>query len=176
MDPLRLRQVLYNYLSNALKFTPAEGRVTVRARVEGERHFRLEVEDTGIGIRPEDIGRLFADFEQLETGSTKKQAGTVRGVPSSPFSPAWPGKLLRFLEPQAEVKPENVGGVVADVRVEEHGARQVVLQALEDEAVDGVVLAAVEEAGRGSRVWVLDAPSRFRMDPSADDPARRLND
>ena len=50
LDPARLKQVLYNYLSNALKFTPAGGRVTVRASSEGKAKFRLEVADTGIGI------------------------------------------------------------------------------------------------------------------------------
>ncbi len=46
LDPARLKQVLYNYLSNALKFTPVGGRVVVRARAEGERQFRIAVVDT----------------------------------------------------------------------------------------------------------------------------------
>ncbi|MBL8112453.1 MAG: PAS domain S-box protein, partial [Acidobacteria bacterium] len=56
-DPDRLRQVLYNYLSNALKFTPDHGQVSVRARLAPGRTFRIEVQDSGIGIAPEQLGR-----------------------------------------------------------------------------------------------------------------------
>jgi CheY-like chemotaxis protein len=80
LDPARLKQVLYNYLSNALKFTPAGGSVVVRARAEGERMFRLEVEDTGIGIPSQQLGRLFMEFEQLDAGRTKNHAGTGLGL------------------------------------------------------------------------------------------------
>lgn len=66
LDPHRLKQVLLNYLSNALKFTPPGGSVTVRVLPEGRSFFRLEVEDTGNGIAPQDIGRLFQDFQQLD--------------------------------------------------------------------------------------------------------------
>ena len=71
LDPARLKQVLYNYLSNALKFTPPRGRVTVRVRPEGMDRFRLEVEDTGSGIGPEDMSRLFASFQQTTEGARK---------------------------------------------------------------------------------------------------------
>src|SRR5713226_5065596 len=57
LDPARLKQVLYNYLSNALKFTPSGGSVTVRASPEGTDFFRLEVHDTGSGIQPADLAR-----------------------------------------------------------------------------------------------------------------------
>jgi signal transduction histidine kinase/DNA-binding response OmpR family regulator/HAMP domain-containing protein len=80
LDPARLKQVLYNYLSNALKFTPAGGVVTVRALPEGADFFRLEVHDTGAGIQPEDLRRLFVEFQQLDAGATKKHAGTGLGL------------------------------------------------------------------------------------------------
>ena len=79
-DPARLKQVLYNYLSNALKFTPEEGRVVVRILPEGSESFRLEVEDTGIGIRPDDIGRLFVEFQQLDASMAKRHPGTGLGL------------------------------------------------------------------------------------------------
>ncbi|HEY0190478.1 MAG TPA: ATP-binding protein [Kofleriaceae bacterium] len=59
LDPARFRQVVYNYLSNALKFTPEGGRVVVRTRPESAELFRLEVEDSGIGIAPEHLAWLF---------------------------------------------------------------------------------------------------------------------
>lgn len=80
VDPARLRQILYNYLSNALKFTPDGGRIHVRTRAEGRDAFRIEVEDNGIGIAPEDIGRLFVQFQQLESGAAKKHPGTGLGL------------------------------------------------------------------------------------------------
>jgi len=80
IDPTKLKQVLYNFLSNALKFTADNGRVVVRAKIEDHDHFRIEVEDNGIGIQPEDMGRLFVEFQQLDTGSTKKFSGTGLGL------------------------------------------------------------------------------------------------
>jgi signal transduction histidine kinase/ActR/RegA family two-component response regulator len=80
VDPAKLKQVLYNYLSNAIKFTPEEGQITIRLRAEGEDAFRLEVEDTGIGIEPEDLGRLFVEFQQLDAGLTKQYQGTGLGL------------------------------------------------------------------------------------------------
>jgi PAS domain S-box-containing protein len=80
LDPARMKQVLYNYLSNAIKFTPDRGRVTVRARPEGPTRFRIEVEDTGIGIAADDLPRLFTEFQQLDTGPSKRHQGTGLGL------------------------------------------------------------------------------------------------
>ena len=80
VDPGKLKQVLYNYLSNAIKFTPEGGQVAVRAKGDGPEHFRVEVEDSGIGIRPEDIPRLFVEFQQLDAGAAKTHAGTGLGL------------------------------------------------------------------------------------------------
>lgn len=80
IDPARLKQVLYNYLSNAIKFTPSGGQVTVRAHAEGPDQFRLEVEDTGIGIAPDDLPRLFVDFQQLDASYSKLHQGTGLGL------------------------------------------------------------------------------------------------
>jgi len=80
LDPSKLKQVLYNFISNAIKFTPEGGVVTLRIKPEGEGNFRLEVEDAGIGIRAEDLSKLFIEFQQLDAGSTKKYAGTGLGL------------------------------------------------------------------------------------------------
>ncbi|MFT3839194.1 MAG: response regulator [Myxococcaceae bacterium] len=80
LDPARLKQVLYNYLSNALKFTPESGSVTVRVSAEGAAGFRLEVEDSGIGIAESDLGRLFTEFQQIDSTASKQHAGTGLGL------------------------------------------------------------------------------------------------
>jgi PAS domain S-box-containing protein len=80
LDPIRLKQVLYNYLSNAIKFSRDGGQVILRVRPEGADHFRIEVQDFGIGIRPEDFDRLFVEFQQLDATSSKKFQGTGLGL------------------------------------------------------------------------------------------------
>ncbi len=80
LDPSRLKQVLYNFVSNALKFTRAGGHVTVRTRARGASEFCVEVEDTGIGISPEDQDKLFVEFQQLRTGAAKPHGGTGLGL------------------------------------------------------------------------------------------------
>lgn len=80
LDPGRLKQVLYNYLSNALKFSPPGGSVEVSVTEEHEDRFRVEVADHGIGIAPGDIGKLFQEFQQLEGGMAKRHQGTGLGL------------------------------------------------------------------------------------------------
>ena len=80
IDASRLRQVLYNYLSNALKFTGEGGAVTVRVKPEGANEFRLEVSDTGIGVAEKDISRLFIEFQQLDCSTAKRYQGTGLGL------------------------------------------------------------------------------------------------
>jgi PAS domain S-box-containing protein len=80
LDPAKLKQVLYNYVSNALKFTEDGGRVTIAARLEGADNFRLDVTDTGIGIRADDLGKLFTEFRQLDASAAKRHQGTGLGL------------------------------------------------------------------------------------------------
>jgi len=80
VDPLRLRQVLFNFLSNAIKFTRPGGQVLVRARPDGPDDFRVEVEDTGIGVTPEDQAKLFVQFQQINGGLSRAHEGTGLGL------------------------------------------------------------------------------------------------
>ncbi len=80
VDPAKFKQILYNYVSNALKFTQDKGTVLIRVTAEGKKYFRLAVEDSGIGIRDEELGRLFAEFQQLDTSMSKKYQGTGLGL------------------------------------------------------------------------------------------------
>ena len=82
-DPTRLQQALLNYASNAIKFTQT-GRITLRTSVAEETVdnllLRFEVEDTGIGIAPEMLARLFSAFEQGDNSITRQYGGTGLGL------------------------------------------------------------------------------------------------
>jgi signal transduction histidine kinase len=78
VDPIRVKQVLYNLLSNAIKFTPQGGHVSLEARHVDDR-VMVSVVDSGPGITPDDLPRLFHAFEQLEAGQ-KKPEGTGLGL------------------------------------------------------------------------------------------------
>jgi PAS domain S-box-containing protein len=80
LDPARLKQVLYNYLSNALKFSIPGSTVEVYATEEPGDKFRIDVVDHGIGIAPADVGKLFKEFQQLESGAAKRHQGTGLGL------------------------------------------------------------------------------------------------
>ena len=80
LDVERLRQVLYNYVSNAVKFTSSGGRIEIRAAPVGADRVRIEVRDTGIGISAEDIPQLFNEFVQLDATATRRHKGTGLGL------------------------------------------------------------------------------------------------
>ena len=78
-DPERLTQVLYNLVTNALKFTPTGGRVVVIGRAsDGEA--RVAVQDTGRGLTPEEMARLFKPFSQVHDREEIKERGTGLGL------------------------------------------------------------------------------------------------
>jgi PAS domain S-box-containing protein len=79
-DPVRLRQILVNLVGNAIKFTE-RGAVRLEVgRSAGDR-IRFDVVDTGIGIAPEQLGRVFAAFEQADSSITRRFGGTGLGLP-----------------------------------------------------------------------------------------------
>jgi signal transduction histidine kinase len=80
LDCARLRQVLYNYLSNAIKFSGDGARVAIRMRPEGNEWFHLEVEDNGEGIRADDLAKLFIEFHQLDSSFNRRHEGTGLGL------------------------------------------------------------------------------------------------
>jgi PAS domain S-box-containing protein len=78
-DPAKVRQMLLNLISNAIKFTPSGGRIDIRRR-RIEALIEISVTDTGIGIAEEDLGRLFTEFQQLDAGRGQRQEGTGLGL------------------------------------------------------------------------------------------------
>ena len=82
-DERKLKQVLLNLMSNAIKFTPEGGTVELTACRAGDGSFVFEVSDTGIGIAAEDIPRAFAPFEQVDSRLSRQFEGTGLGLPLS---------------------------------------------------------------------------------------------
>jgi len=77
-DRRRVEQVLLNLISNAVKFTE-KGSINIECGLE-EGGVTIKVTDTGIGIRPEDLGTIFKPFQQIDSGMTRKYEGTGLGL------------------------------------------------------------------------------------------------
>jgi PAS domain S-box-containing protein len=80
LDQQKFKQVLYNLLSNAIKFNHHGGKVEIRAEPHNKDRIKVVVNDTGIGIKVEDVGRLFREFEQLGSGASRPYEGTGLGL------------------------------------------------------------------------------------------------
>jgi len=78
-DILRIRQILNNLLSNAIKFTPTNGAIILRADYL-EKRLELSVEDTGIGIAPDKVDKIFNSFVQADDSTVRKYGGTGLGL------------------------------------------------------------------------------------------------
>jgi PAS domain S-box-containing protein len=80
LDQQKFKQILYNLLSNAVKFSDDRGRISIRASRLDPQQLQVEVRDSGIGIKAEDIHRLFSEFEQLDSGPARRFEGTGLGL------------------------------------------------------------------------------------------------
>ena len=108
-DPMRLRQILLNLLSNACKFTK-QGDVTLRAcKVAGD-WVEVAVADTGIGITAEQLAKLFQEFSQAEASTAKQYGGSGLGL-------AITRKLARMMGGDVTVASEPGKGSVFTVRL-----------------------------------------------------------
>jgi PAS domain S-box-containing protein len=167
LDPARLKQVLLNYLSNAIKFTPTGGRIELRMLGEGPRLWRLEVEDTGIGIAADRLGHLFVEFQQLDDGLTKRHQGTGLGLAlTRRLVEAQGGRVGVYSEPGKgsrfyAVLPRQPEGGDADVgrparqqlvALRDHPLRDGVVRELSEAGVNADTAATAAEVLRLARV------------------------
>jgi signal transduction histidine kinase len=174
LDANRLKQVAYNYISNALKFTHDGGRVIVRALPEGDDAFRIEVEDSGPGIETADLGRLFVEFHQLEAGASKRHQGTGLGL-------ALTRRLVEAQGGTVGVRSVRGQGSVFHAVLPRHadkaqiapslpvipagrGGQRVVLVVEDDERDRGVIASTLSAAGYGVEIAHTgsDALARLR--------------
>jgi signal transduction histidine kinase len=111
VDPMRLRQILLNLLSNACKFTK-QGEVKLRARklVDGRGWIELAVADSGIGMTAEQLGKLFQEFTQADASTAQRFGGTGLGLAIS-------RKLARIMGGDVTVTSEPGRGSVFTVRL-----------------------------------------------------------
>jgi signal transduction histidine kinase len=79
-DRPKLRRILLNLLTNALKFTQKGGRVEILTEAQDDGRVRISVSDTGVGIAPEDVERLFDKYEQTRSRATRGEKGTGLGL------------------------------------------------------------------------------------------------
>jgi CheY-like chemotaxis protein len=183
VDPGRIKQVLYNYVSNAIKFTPDGGRVTVRIVEEGMDLFRVDVADTGIGIPREKFSKLFVEFQQLDATSGKRYQGTGLGLAltkriveahggrvevksavgeGSTFSAILPRMLaLEVSEPvqlPPEIRLEDRHVLVVD---DDEASLKLVERALEELGLKAVCASGAEE---GLRAAALEPPGLVVLD------------
>jgi PAS domain S-box-containing protein len=108
LDQHKFKQVLYNLLSNAMKFTDEGGQVVIHARRLDPHRLEVQVRDTGIGIKAEDINRLFTAFEQLDSGTARRFEGTGLGL-------ALTKKIIEFQGGRIGVQSEPGKGSVFTV-------------------------------------------------------------
>ncbi len=80
LDPLRFKHVLFNLVSNAVKFTDEGGKIEIDIGSQNGSQFVLTVRDTGIGVSKEDLPRLFREFEQLDAGPGRRYQGSGLGL------------------------------------------------------------------------------------------------
>jgi signal transduction histidine kinase len=78
-DSRRVTQIFVNLISNALKYTPNGGMISVRAFRQGS-YIRCEVADTGVGMTPEEVGKLFTKFWRAESTYVREQPGSGLGL------------------------------------------------------------------------------------------------
>jgi adenylate cyclase len=111
VDPMRLRQILLNLLSNACKFT-TQGEVALRVRkvLDGRNWIEFAVADTGIGMTPEQQAKLFEEFIQADTSTAQRYGGTGLGL-------AITRKLVRMMGGDVTVASEAGKGSVFTVRL-----------------------------------------------------------
>ena len=108
LDQHKFKQVLYNLLSNAVKFSDEGGQVDIHVCCLDQHRLEVQVCDSGIGIKAEDICRLFTEFEQLDSGTARRFEGTGLGL-------ALTKKIVEFQGGRIEVKSEPGKGSVFTV-------------------------------------------------------------
>lgn len=123
LDQRKVKQILYNLLSNAVKFSKDYGEVKVIVAEDSQQQIQLHVKDSGIGIRGEQLPRIFREFEQLDSGAARRFPGTGLGL-------ALTKKLIELHHGSITVQSEFGKGSTFSVTVPRQVARSTEQQEL----------------------------------------------
>jgi adenylate cyclase len=151
-DPTRLRQIMLNLLSNACKFTE-NGSVALsvsRGHADGKDWISIRVVDTGIGMTNEQLGRLFQEFSQADSSTTRKYGGTGLGLAIS-------DRLCRIMGGSIDVESEPGVGTTFSVRLPADQP-----DVLDAAAIETVPALAGHAPERTNRVLVIDDDATVR--------------
>jgi signal transduction histidine kinase len=99
IDKQKFKQILYNLMSNSVKFTDDGGHINISGSLYDDNQFCIKVTDTGIGIKKEDFAKLFYEFQQIDSGMARKYQGTGLGL-------ALTKKIIEFQRGKVEVESE----------------------------------------------------------------------
>ena len=142
-DQVRIRQILNNLISNGIKYTK-EGYVKVKASYS-DGDLVLAVEDSGIGIKEEDIGRLFENFTRLEENKNRNIEGTGLGLPIT-------DRLVKLMNGSIDVKSEYGKGSVFTVRIPQNAVSEKKIGSFEERVKESIS----DAAGSNDQLEVLD--------------------
>jgi PAS domain S-box-containing protein len=184
-DPLRLSQVLTNLINNAVKFTE-RGQILVRCHhvplPEGRLELQVQVQDTGIGMTPEQMERMFKAFSQADGSTTRKFGGTglglsiskrlvemaggTIGVDSTPgvgsvFHFTWPCDAATTPPPAARALPEELRGMRVLVVDDNAAARDILGEALKPFGFEVDMFASGEEAWEAHETVATSHPYKL---------------
>ncbi|WP_340645975.1 ATP-binding protein [Phenylobacterium sp.] len=146
-DPTRLRQILNNLISNAIKFTPS-GAVALTVTCE-DAAYRFSVSDTGRGMTPEELGRLFAPFEQGQVSTARTHGGTGLGLSIS-------RELARLMGGDLTAQSESGKGAVFTLAIDLANAAEAVAPDLADVAEVRVLVVDDHEINRRAVALMLE--------------------
>ena len=179
-DRGKVKQILYNLLSNAIKFTKEGGRLGIRASSvpahdHGQPQIQIAVWDSGIGIAPEDVSRIFLEFEQLDSSYVRQQEGTGLGLALTQRlveahggriwveSTVGKGSTFTLLLPASRRGNDDGSSVVTPERILPQDRRRPLVLVVEDDTTGRELLShyllengyAVAYAGTGAEAFEL---------------------
>jgi PAS domain S-box-containing protein len=162
-DATRLRQVLLNLAGNAVKFTDKGGVAVIAEATDRAGEARFLVRDTGIGIKGEDIARIFGEFEQADTSSTRRHGGTGLGLAISK-------RIVERMEGRIDVSSAPGAGATFTVTLPLPAAPQneaeFAAPDLRDKSIMIIVAAEIEASLLARRLGHWGARTCVATDPS----------
>jgi CheY-like chemotaxis protein/nitrogen-specific signal transduction histidine kinase len=162
LDRGKYRQVVLNLVANAVKFTPRRGEVEMSLEFGGDEHFTTRVRDTGIGIARENLHRVFENFQQLDSGTTRRYPGLGLGLSIA-------RRIVELLDGTIEVESEPGHGTTFTVTLptrSENGSAAVADSARRADDIPGedpVIIAIDDDPEMIALLRESLAPAHFRV-------------